>query len=652
MKYLVIFCLSAVLLASCGGSRRIANFTPGLLDSLKRTSVDLAEYEKKYGKYDGVFLVSEQTTEYATTSMWNCYKMRTLKYLVLNPDAEWLGTFNMDLPPGGSLSDVRIQILHPDGTTQEFSKADLKEEKTSEYSSTYKLAYPGIRKGSIVQESYEMRVPLISLASQKQDVPLQYAVPCERLIYQYIIPDSWEIKLKEIAEGKIVPYNRINNSAYDKIILSYDMANIPAVPDEPYSPYFKEIGNYVEMMVTRYDLGPGASDVEMLKDWDEFADEFTDIAVNNSSFWSNTMEKVVDDLVATSPSPLQKLDTIVRYVQKNVKWGSSSRDDTFADVLKKGEGSPHMIAGLTRAMLEEAGLQADYLLVHSREDGYFDKNYIDFQQLAIPAVGTRIDGKDYVVFPYIPNLPVDLIPEHFQGQTALKVNADGFAGFTTLPLGESAENLIDENYTLTIDEEGMLTVEEEKILRGPNAYWARRALGDLKDEELRKELKSSLAYSEGDVELKSHQLENLADYKKPLVIRTRYTIDNLVTVTPDEVIFQTGGLLSPATSRKTKVVTEDRETPIRIYYPEQLNKKITINHPASWNLETRLAPVDRSTTFGAIRGTYQVSNGQVVVEHHRSLNRASEPKEKADELLAVIGSKSQLNIPSLVFKVQ
>ena len=125
-----------------------------------------------------------------------------------------------------------------------------------------------------------------------------------------------------------------------------------------------------------------------------------------------------------------------------------------------------------------------------------------------------------------------------------------------------------------------------------------------------------------------------------------------MTVTPDEVIFQTGGLLSPATRRKTKVVTEDRENPIRIYYPEQFNKKITIKHPASWNLETRLSPVDQSSTFGAIRGTYQVREGQVVVEHHRSLNRANEPKEKADELLTVIGSKSQLNIPSLVFKVE
>lgn len=646
MKSLLAFCVAATLLMSCGGSDRIARFSPSLMDSLKATSLDLPSYEQKYGKHDGVFLVSEQTLEHASSEgFWGLYKMSTLKYVVLNPDAEWLTTFNIEVPGRNSLKDVRIQILAPDGTTQQFTKNDLKqEESTTSY--IYKLAYPGIKKGSIVQESYEMVLPLVSYAGLHQDVRLQHSVPCEKLFFQYIIPRDWEIKLKEIAPKKIVPYTKTVNKTFDKVILSYQINDIPAIPNEPYSPFFKEIGNYVELMVTKY-VG-----IEIPQKWTVLAGQFKEFAVDRGSFWSSKLESTVDDLTKNSPNDYHKLDTIVTFIQKNVKVGSNADDDNFADILKNGEANSFMITGLARAMLQEAGLQADYLLVHSARDGYFDQNYVSSDQLMIPVVRVVVAGIEYVVLPYIQNLPVDLVPDYLQGQAAMKVNEQGFGGFTTVPIGNATDNVVDNTYDLTIDDEGNITVAEERVLRGSNGYWARNALSELKDDELRKEIQDMLTYSDGDVKLTSHEIENMQDYKKPLVIKTRYTIDNLVTVTPDEVIFQTGGLFSPATSGKMKVDTEDRQNPIRIYYPEELNKKIRINHPASWKLETALNSVQRENQFGSIRANYKVENGALVVEHHRSLKRANEPKEKAGELLDVIGTKSRLNVPSLVFKVQ
>ena len=135
------------------------------------------------------------------------------------------------------------------------------------------------------------------------------------------------------------------------------------------------------------------------------------------------------------------------------------------------------------------------------------------------------------------------------------------------------------------------------------------------------------------------------------MIRLNYTIDNLVTVTPEEVIFQTGGLFSPSTNNKWKVDTDERQLPIRIYNNEQLNKTITIKHPSNWTLSTELSAVDYKNTFGTIHGTYKATPGELNITQSRTLNRASEPKEKADDLLDVTGRKSRLYIPSLVFKV-
>lgn len=654
MKLILALCLAATTLIACvSGTERIARFSPALVDSLKATSIKLPELEAKYGQYDGVFLVSEQTIENAADAGgWWLYKMKTLKYVVLNPDAEWLTTFNVEVPYENSLRQATIQIMAPDGSVQQFSKTDLKVEKSSNASTNFKMAYPNIKKGSIVQESYEVAYRMTSFSDFRHDIPLQHSVPCERLFLQYIFPREWELKLKEIAPSKVIPYTTTVNKAYDKVILSYQLQDIPPIPDESYSPFFKEIGNYVDFMVSKFHEITGAKPIQPPASWDELADEFTDFAVDKGSFWSSKLESTVEELTEKSTDDLQKLDTILTFVQQNVKVGSSSTSDNFADVLKKGEGDPFMITGLTRAMLQEAGFQSDYLLVHSAHDGYFDQNYISPDQLMIPAVSATVKGNTYVMFPYIKNLPMDLIPDYLQGQAAMKVTPDGFGGFMTVPAGNATDNIINETYDLSIDEEGLITVTEQRMLRGSNAYWTRRALEDLKDDELKKELKDMLTYSEGDVKLVSYDIENLRDYKVPLMINLRYTIDNLVTVTPEEVIMQTGGLFSPATNRKTKVDSEDRRNPIRIYYPEELNKKIRISHPSSWNLETKLETTEMENVFGTIKADYVVEKGNLGVRHHRSLKRSSQPKEKAGELLAVIGRGSRLNIPALVFKVE
>jgi hypothetical protein len=45
-----------------------------------------------------------------------------------------------------------------------------------------------------------------------------------------------------------------------------------------------------------------------------------------------------------------------------------------------------------------------------------------------------------------------------------------------------------------------------------------------------------LTYTDGEVRLKSHRLENLKNHEKPLVIHYRYRLDNLVTLADDEVL--------------------------------------------------------------------------------------------------------------------
>ena len=130
-----------------------------------------------------------------------------------------------------------------------------------------------------------------------------------------------------------------------------------------------------------------------------------------------------------------------------------------------------------------------------------------------------------------------------------------------------------------------------------------------------------------------------------------YNIYNLVTVTPDEVIFQTGGLFSPSSNVKTKIDTEERVNPIRIYSDEKYIKNISIEFPKNWALTSTLKNLEKENEFGKIKGVYTVNPGNIQVAQERLLLKSHKPKEMIDELLEITGRKSQLYIPTMIFKI-
>lgn len=111
-------------------------------------------------------------------------------------------------------------------------------------------------------------------------------------------------------------------------------------------------------------------------------------------------------------------------------------------------------------------------------------------------------------------------------------------------------------------------------------------------------IRDLLTYTEGDVDDLEYDLVRLDEYGTPFEIQIRYTIDNLVTLTPEEVLFQTGGLLSPASLSSFKVDTRERTLPIRIYYDRITNKTIRLRFPEAWALTTALEGVEYENRFG------------------------------------------------------
>jgi len=618
--------------------------------------VDVKALEARYPGVDGVFLerdtALENVTEesFITGPHWDFFETQSCRYVLFNPDSQHLSTFVVHAKKGYSLERADLQITYPDGRVKRFSKDQLTTETDSKGATTFKFIYPEVQKGCVISEGYVLKPDnCFSTPPIDHEVALQFSIPCQRVGFRYLYPSNWNAQLKLLGPGRSLPVTITEQPEARKKLMTYEAKDVPAVESESFAPFFKEVSDYAEIMVTSLSLH-GVEPYRTPSDWDAFGNRFRGYVIDKNPVFSGRVRKTAEEVIASSKTDLEKLDATVTWLQENMQ--IEYLKGNFADNLAEKKGSIYQITGLANSMLKLNGIPAKYLLIHSAEDGYFDDSFFSNDELYIPALLVKLAGKDYFVFPYMKKMPITHVPERFQGQWALALAPAGDTELIKVPMGNQANNESLEQYSVAIQEDGQVRVQEERTLQGQNAYSMRRSLANLNKAETEKLLKTLLTYTEGQVSFNSYSFVDQEDYKQPLKIRLDYVIDNLVTLTPEEVLFHTGGLFSPASRLKTKVEAKDRKNPVRIYFDETLRKQITLSYPAAWELTSGLKDFKEENHFGTIAATYHVQAGKLEAEQTLTLRSGSEPKERFPELLSLIGKKSRLSLPTLVFKVK
>ena len=635
--------------------RSPATSAPIALASLPPTSeADLDSLLAVHDQDDAVYRRLWITDEHVFAPRRNTWKYvsdRVGQYVVLNPEEEWVTTTTIRVRGRDVLEGFVARVRQPDGRVQEYSLSDMVTEVDGD-DTLYKLAYPEVVRGTEITEHHrtertsrpDLTPPL------SEDYPLQYPAPVDELRVRYVSPMEWDLRVKNIREGVVPDYIRTQDEETGQQIVEFVRRDVPAYRDEPYSPFFRETADYVELMVTGINMGGARYDPA--DTWSELGEEFSQYAYRKGGFLTGPVGTALREAGVDRAAPDSvKLVQIVSWVQSNIEVGESSRDD-FTRVVREKKGNALMICGLTQAMLDEVGVPSEFLMIHPTSAGFFDTGYVSASQVRIPAVGAEVNGERYVVFPFLEGLPVNYIPEAFQGARAIRITADGFSGFTELPTRDSDSYAVDEAYDIEIDEDGLVRVRETKTLRGIAAYSLRSQFTDLDADEREDEIRELLTYSEGEVGDLDFELVREHEYGTPFEIRIEYTIDNLVTVTPEEVLFQTGGLLSPASLGAFSVDVRERTHPIRIHYDRVTNKAIRVTYPSSWSLTTGLEDVEVENQFGRVTGRYTTGTGSIAADQRIYLRESDAPRTQFADLLDLTGSQSSLYVPTLVFEVR
>ncbi|CAM2005365.1 hypothetical protein [Acanthopleuribacter pedis] len=646
--------LLGLMFLQCSQSKRVT-YLPGETGSgATAQSPTAAELTQQYGEVPGVMLNYERTLEHVITSgflphaaKWRYFELHRRNYLVLDPKDATLGTFSFNLERGDTFKVANLFVRQPDGQTKTFTADDFQAKVHADGSTTYKFAYPGLIQGTVIDEQIEVfRANPFKNPPLYHDVPLQFAIPCKRVIFSYAYPDWWKIKVKEVAENQRLDFKVQHNSAGNKRILRYEQTDVPAVIEEPMSPWFKEKALYAELMVT--ELKVGDTFYKAPRHWEAMGNDLRAGVHRNRATFSSRVARVALKVTKGLDDPAAKLDAIVTYVQEQVD-PTGGDVGNFAKILAEKRGNPFMNTALTMEMLRHVGINSEFLMIHSAADGHFDTNFISSGQFTFPALRVKLERKLYFVLPYIQGMPIDHLPQPLQGQHALIADQSGRARIVKIPEGNLAENGEQESLDLVLREDGVVEVAERKVLRGSRAVSARAELGDLSEEERETRLRDWITFNDGAPTQVEVKVVDLADHKKPLQIKLTYQIDNALVVTPEEVLFRPSGLFRALRELSVKTDVAERRSDVVVPYDLMMEKTVSLTYPEHWRLVEPPQAVSLSNQFGEVKAAVDAAPGSFSMARRISLNKTRQDKRSFGALLELAGA-GRADLATLVFE--
>ena len=632
-------------------------------------AIDVKGLEAKYPEQKAVYIERITDLENETSAgsrdgyVWNLLETEYRKYVVFNAEDQAYSTLTIHVPREYALERVKLSISNPDGSYRSFGMEEMQSVQNSDGSSLYKFAFPGVVKGSVITEAHVLKqLYCLRNSGLNYSIPLQFEIPCEKMGLRIVYPSNWEMRVKRLSGDQTLPMAVTTDKKKGLTVMSYSADEVPPVPHETFAPFYKEVARYADVQITKiYMKADGYYPVNYKapKDWNELSDRFKQYVVDRDALFSGMVSRKVQELTADCQTDLERLDAIITWLQLNMKHvdyvqnrANGLNGCSFSANLERQEGTVAQITGLALSMLQKAKIESSYVLLHSAKDGYFDPTFISYSQLDMPAILAKIGGQNYVVFPCEWHMPVDFVPEEFQGQKALVIDRKGRCELVEMPMGGLSANETLQACTLTFQEDGRLQVEEEQTIRGYSAYQSRLKLAGLSGLETERLLKHMLAFPDGKTKVKHYTIQNRQDYKEPLRIKVEYELDNLVTLTPDEVVFNTGGLFVPASRVKGQEVAAGRKSGIKIYFDEIYKKNITLRFPSSWVPQTRLEDFKVENRFGAVQGTFRSEPGALNVTQELVLKKVTAPRESFPELQALTDRKARQFLPALVFRAR
>lgn len=402
------------------------------------------------------------------------------------------------LPGYAQITGVEGRTIEPDGTVVPFTGKPFKRDVVvangwKETETVFSM--PEVRVGSIIEYRWELTYSEYFFG--RPDWILQRKIFVHRAHYHYVRSDTLinyvgitDAQGHEHTASRMMYYHVLPRGAKETMLrdgsgdmTSYDLVveNVPAVPDEAYTPPLSSFSYHVALY---YSIGGNESDFWKIEggSWSKDVDHF--------AAPSDAMKAAVAQVVSPSDTAEQKLEKIYAAVmnventdftrehtsQENKAQGEKTK--TAADIWANKRGDSNQITRLFIAMARAAGLQAYDMITTRRDQAIFNVGYLDSSQLTDEVAIVNLGGKEEYFDPGDRDCAFGKLGWIHAQMLGIR-QTDSGTEEATLPPQSYTDNETFRKAALTLGADGAVQGTIQVIMKGEDALrWRQDALNN------------------------------------------------------------------------------------------------------------------------------------------------------------------------------
>ena len=287
------------------------------------------------------------------------------------------------------------------------------------------------------------------------------------------------------------------------------------------------------------------------------------------------------------------------------------------DAWRLGYGDGVQLTWLFLALVRAAGVDAQALLVPTRDDYFFDPRRLNSRQLNSNAVVVKLGEREMFLDPGTPFTPFGLLPWTETGVVSLRLDPQGGSWVTT-PLPTPTDSRVDRKLAATLTPGGSLQGKLTVTYTGLEAAWRRLNQRNADDAARREFLKSDV---EADVPAGIDvDLVNTPDWsgaETPLVAEFSLRVGGWASAAGRRALLPVG--LFGAGERHT-FEHGARVHPMYFHFPQVHTDVVDIRLPPGWQVSNAPKPRVADIKFAKYSMTSTAGDGSLLLRRELMLN--------------------------------
>ena len=492
--------------------------------------------------------------------------------------------------PAESIVEVRrARVRRKNGTVEELGEVSVVALASAGYRMYYdqrqiRVGFGGLRPGDTLEVAFLRRdVAAKNMFDEYFGdlMPLQGADPIGKVEYILEAPADKPIyfnrkgvKKKSTGDGKFTLYR-------------YTGSDVKAITPEGGMPGWVEVADFLH-----------ASTYET---WNDVGNWYWDL-VREQLVVDDAIRAAVGEALAGLPEDAtdrQKVDAIYTYVVRNTRYVGLEfgihgyKPYRTTEVLSRRFGDCKDKASLLKVMLEEAGIEANLVLVRTRDQGVMPAEpaslaIFNHAITYVPAFDLFLDGTAEWSGP-------SELPASDQGASVLVVRDGEGAQFRTIPVSKAQDNVRALVQDVTLTPSGAATLEHAVTVRGASASSVRYQFQSA--EQRVERMTRALGGSFPGVDVTDVTAPGIDDITKPAQLTATAKVPQWASAVGDGLRFKVTGRESGFTSALAP--KSERDYPLVIDVPMQETHTLHYRLPAGYRFSTMPTPAELSTAVGS-----------------------------------------------------